>query len=212
MLLRRAPPTLKPWAPFPNIPMIVSGGVNQQTASELTLAGATALGIGGELIPRTATDRSSLEYRARLQRDGRAVNQPTVVAAEEKDHPRDFLRLGPLAVIRAGDGFAVRLRIDNARQNRVRPHPCPAQIRRHGIDHRHVRRLRHGVFSGDNRSNQPAYRWLIRDIDVGPFEPRQIRSSRLAERIEFALLPVANDREAALFKKRDGYRTAQCSL
>ena len=48
-------------------------------------------------------------------------------------------------------------------------------------------------------------------MKVGPFEPRQIRSSRLAERIEFALLPVRNDREGPLFNKRDGYRTAQCS-
>ena len=36
------------------------------------------------------------------------MNQPSVVAEEEKDeekdHPRDFLRLGPLAVIRAGHG------------------------------------------------------------------------------------------------------------
>jgi 2-dehydro-3-deoxyphosphogluconate aldolase / (4S)-4-hydroxy-2-oxoglutarate aldolase len=44
-------------APFPHIPMIASGGVNQQTASEFILAGATALGIGGELIPPTAIEQ-----------------------------------------------------------------------------------------------------------------------------------------------------------
>jgi hypothetical protein len=55
------------------------------------------------------------------------------------------------------------------------------------------------------------YRRLIRDIDVGPLEARQISSSRMAEFIEFALLSVRNDREGALFQKRDGYRTAQCS-
>jgi len=39
-------------APFPQVPLIASGGVNQQTAFNFVLAGAVALGIGGELIPR----------------------------------------------------------------------------------------------------------------------------------------------------------------
>jgi len=38
-------------APFPQIPLIAAGGVNQQTASGLILAGAAALGIGSALIP-----------------------------------------------------------------------------------------------------------------------------------------------------------------
>jgi 2-dehydro-3-deoxyphosphogluconate aldolase/(4S)-4-hydroxy-2-oxoglutarate aldolase len=38
-------------APFPYIPLIASGGVNQETAAEFIAAGATALGIGGALIP-----------------------------------------------------------------------------------------------------------------------------------------------------------------
>jgi len=44
-------------APFPHIPLIASGGVNQQTAGDFILAGATALGIGGELIPHEAIQR-----------------------------------------------------------------------------------------------------------------------------------------------------------
>jgi 2-dehydro-3-deoxyphosphogluconate aldolase / (4S)-4-hydroxy-2-oxoglutarate aldolase len=40
--------------PFPHIPLIATGGVNQQTAAEYILAGAVALGIGGELIPPAA--------------------------------------------------------------------------------------------------------------------------------------------------------------
>jgi len=44
-------------APFPHIPLIASGGVNQQTAADFILAGATALGIGGELIPHEAIHR-----------------------------------------------------------------------------------------------------------------------------------------------------------
>jgi 2-dehydro-3-deoxyphosphogluconate aldolase/(4S)-4-hydroxy-2-oxoglutarate aldolase len=40
--------------PFPDIPLIAAGGVNQQTAFHYILAGATALGIGGELLPKAA--------------------------------------------------------------------------------------------------------------------------------------------------------------
>src|ERR1700730_7004421 len=39
---------------FPNIPLIASGGVDQQSASKMILAGAVGLGIGRELIPREA--------------------------------------------------------------------------------------------------------------------------------------------------------------
>ena len=39
-------------AMFPHVPLIAAGGVNQQTASSFILAGAVALGIGTELIPR----------------------------------------------------------------------------------------------------------------------------------------------------------------
>lgn len=41
-------------APLPQVPLIASGGVNQQTAVNFILAGASALGIGGELIPKEA--------------------------------------------------------------------------------------------------------------------------------------------------------------
>jgi 2-dehydro-3-deoxyphosphogluconate aldolase/(4S)-4-hydroxy-2-oxoglutarate aldolase len=40
--------------PFPHAVLVAAGGVTQQTASEMIRAGATALGIGGELIPREA--------------------------------------------------------------------------------------------------------------------------------------------------------------
>ena len=39
---------------FPRIPLIGSGGVNQQNASKFILAGAVALGVGRELIPKEA--------------------------------------------------------------------------------------------------------------------------------------------------------------
>lgn len=40
--------------PFPNVPFIASGGVNQQSAAEFLRRGASALGIRGELIPPEA--------------------------------------------------------------------------------------------------------------------------------------------------------------
>ena len=42
--------------PFPDIGFIASGGVKQTTAAEYILAGAAALGVGGELIPQEAIE------------------------------------------------------------------------------------------------------------------------------------------------------------
>ena len=44
-------------SPFPHIPFIASGGVNQQTAADFIRRGASALGIRGELIPPEAIQR-----------------------------------------------------------------------------------------------------------------------------------------------------------
>jgi 2-dehydro-3-deoxyphosphogluconate aldolase / (4S)-4-hydroxy-2-oxoglutarate aldolase len=46
--------TLK--APFPQVPLIASGGVNQQNAADFFLAGATAIGVGAHLIPKKAIE------------------------------------------------------------------------------------------------------------------------------------------------------------
>ena len=55
-------------AMFPNVPLIAAGGVNQQTASGFILAGAFALGIGAELIPREAIRRRQPDRIAELAR------------------------------------------------------------------------------------------------------------------------------------------------
>ncbi len=55
-------------APFPHIPLIASGGVNQQTALNFVLAGAAALGIGGELIPKEAVQLRQKERIHELAR------------------------------------------------------------------------------------------------------------------------------------------------
>lgn len=46
---------------LPQIPLIAAGGVNQQTAAGFILAGATALGIGTNLIPTEAVKRRQTE-------------------------------------------------------------------------------------------------------------------------------------------------------
>jgi len=55
-------------AMFPNVPLIAAGGVNQRTALGFLLAGAVALGIGGELIPKEAIRRRQPDRIAELAR------------------------------------------------------------------------------------------------------------------------------------------------
>jgi 2-dehydro-3-deoxyphosphogluconate aldolase/(4S)-4-hydroxy-2-oxoglutarate aldolase len=54
--------------PFPKIPLIPAGGVNQQTAANFILAGAAALGIGSELVPRQAIEKRRAEQIRELAR------------------------------------------------------------------------------------------------------------------------------------------------
>jgi 2-dehydro-3-deoxyphosphogluconate aldolase / (4S)-4-hydroxy-2-oxoglutarate aldolase len=55
-------------AMFPNVPLIAAGGVNQLNAYNFILAGAVALGIGGELIPREAIRRRQPDRIGELAR------------------------------------------------------------------------------------------------------------------------------------------------
>lgn len=55
-------------APFPQVPMVAAGGVSQQTALAYILAGASALGVGGELIPREALQQKQEERVHELAR------------------------------------------------------------------------------------------------------------------------------------------------
>jgi 2-dehydro-3-deoxyphosphogluconate aldolase / (4S)-4-hydroxy-2-oxoglutarate aldolase len=55
-------------AMFPSIPMIAAGGVNQRTAFDFIAAGAVAIGVGGELIPREAIRRRQPDRIAELAR------------------------------------------------------------------------------------------------------------------------------------------------
>jgi 2-dehydro-3-deoxyphosphogluconate aldolase/(4S)-4-hydroxy-2-oxoglutarate aldolase len=42
---------------LPQVPLIAAGGVNQHTAASFILSGATAIGVGTELIPNEAIER-----------------------------------------------------------------------------------------------------------------------------------------------------------
>jgi len=69
--------------PLPQVPLIVSGGVNQLTAFDYILAGAHAIGVGSELLPKEALQQRQddrihelarrfliMVKEARAQRDG----------------------------------------------------------------------------------------------------------------------------------------------
>jgi dihydroorotate dehydrogenase len=55
-------------ASLPQIPLIAAGGVNQQTAANFILSGATAIGIGTELIPTEAIERRQSDRIRELAR------------------------------------------------------------------------------------------------------------------------------------------------
>ena len=53
---------------FPHIPLIATGGVNQQNATDFILAGAVAIGVGRELMPPDAIHRRQQERIGELAR------------------------------------------------------------------------------------------------------------------------------------------------
>ena len=55
-------------APFPRVPLIAAGGVNQQTAADFILAGAAAVGIGRDLIYGEAVRRRERDWIRELAR------------------------------------------------------------------------------------------------------------------------------------------------
>ena len=55
-------------APFPKMHMIASGGVTQTNAADFILAGAVAVGVGGDLIPRKAIKMREAHWIKELSR------------------------------------------------------------------------------------------------------------------------------------------------
>jgi 2-dehydro-3-deoxyphosphogluconate aldolase/(4S)-4-hydroxy-2-oxoglutarate aldolase len=77
--------------PLPQVPLIAAGGVNQLTALNFILAGATALGVGRELIPSEAIRLRQAERINELARRFVSfVNNGRVQAAARRDpsYPR----------------------------------------------------------------------------------------------------------------------------
>ena len=54
--------------PFPQAALVAAGGVNQHTAADLIHAGATAISVGQELIPRRAVDEREVTWITELAR------------------------------------------------------------------------------------------------------------------------------------------------
>jgi 2-dehydro-3-deoxyphosphogluconate aldolase / (4S)-4-hydroxy-2-oxoglutarate aldolase len=55
-------------APFPDVLFVAAGGVNQQTAAEFITAGASAIGVGTELIPKKAVQQRDQHWITELAR------------------------------------------------------------------------------------------------------------------------------------------------
>ena len=59
--------------PFPHLPLIAAGGINQQTAGDFIQAGASAISLGGELIPREAIELRQEKRILELARRYRSI-------------------------------------------------------------------------------------------------------------------------------------------
>jgi 2-dehydro-3-deoxyphosphogluconate aldolase / (4S)-4-hydroxy-2-oxoglutarate aldolase len=55
-------------SPFPQVPLVGAGGVDHQTAAEFILAGAVAVGVGSELVPRRAVMARDAHWIGELAR------------------------------------------------------------------------------------------------------------------------------------------------
>jgi len=54
--------------PFPDVRFVAAGGVNQHTAAEFIAAGAAAIGVGAELIPKQAIQQRNAHWITELAR------------------------------------------------------------------------------------------------------------------------------------------------
>ncbi len=53
-------------APFPDVLFVAAGGVSQQTAAEFIVAGAAAIGVGTELVPKKAVQQRDSHWITEL--------------------------------------------------------------------------------------------------------------------------------------------------
>jgi 2-dehydro-3-deoxyphosphogluconate aldolase/(4S)-4-hydroxy-2-oxoglutarate aldolase len=71
-------------APFPEVPLIGAGGVDHQTAADFIVAGAAAVGVGTELIPRRAVIERDVHWIGELARRLLSI----IKEARERVRPR----------------------------------------------------------------------------------------------------------------------------
>ena len=71
-------------APFPEVPLVGAGGVDHQTAADFIVAGAVAVGVGTELIPRRAVTERDAHWIGELARRLLSI----IKEARERVRPR----------------------------------------------------------------------------------------------------------------------------
>jgi 2-dehydro-3-deoxyphosphogluconate aldolase/(4S)-4-hydroxy-2-oxoglutarate aldolase len=71
-------------APFPQVPLVGAGGVDHQTAADFIVAGAVAVGVGNELIPRRAVTERDAHWIGELARRLLSI----IKEARERVRPR----------------------------------------------------------------------------------------------------------------------------
>ena len=76
-------------APFPDVPFVAAGGVNQQTAAEFIKAGAAAIGVGSELIPKKAVQQRDQRWISELARRFLHIMQEARGQEGARDEPFD---------------------------------------------------------------------------------------------------------------------------
>jgi 2-dehydro-3-deoxyphosphogluconate aldolase/(4S)-4-hydroxy-2-oxoglutarate aldolase len=76
-------------APFPDVPLVAAGGVNQQTAAEFIVAGVAAIGVGRELIPKKAVQHRDRQWIAELARRFLSIIQEARGQAITRDEGLD---------------------------------------------------------------------------------------------------------------------------
>jgi 2-dehydro-3-deoxyphosphogluconate aldolase/(4S)-4-hydroxy-2-oxoglutarate aldolase len=76
-------------APFPGVPIVAAGGVNQQTAAEFIAAGAAAIGVGRELIPKKAVQHRDAHWITELARRFLSIIQEARHQAIDRDESFD---------------------------------------------------------------------------------------------------------------------------
>jgi 2-dehydro-3-deoxyphosphogluconate aldolase/(4S)-4-hydroxy-2-oxoglutarate aldolase len=80
--------------PFPQVPLIAGGGVNQQNAPDFILAGATAIGIGADLIQPAAIKRREAAWIHELA--GRFLNMVKQARIQSAVKHADLKQTEPL--------------------------------------------------------------------------------------------------------------------